>query len=73
MPSKVTLSNGTVVIPAVSPDIVPAVSHSVASQQTAIDGGKMDGWQKVQGCQASKNYACISGYTPSQGLSHFRW
>jgi hypothetical protein len=21
---------------------------------------------KVQGCQASKNYACISGYTPSQ-------
>jgi phospholipase C len=45
MPSRVTLSDGTVVTPTVSPDMVPAVSHSVASQQAAIDGGKMDGWQ----------------------------
>src|SRR5689334_21222830 len=66
MPSKVTLSDGTVVTPTVTPDLVPAVSHSVASQQAAIDGGKMDGWQKVQGCQPTKKYACISGYTPSQ-------
>ena len=66
MPAQVTLSNGTVVTPTVSPDIVPSVSHTVQSQQAAIDGGEMDGWQKVQGCQASKKYACISGYTPSQ-------
>ena len=66
MPAQVTLSNGTVVTPTVSPDIVPNVSHSVQSQNAAIDGGKMDGWQQVQGCQASKNYACISGYTPAQ-------
>jgi phospholipase C len=66
MPSSVTLSNGAVVTPTVSPDIVPGVSHTVQSQEAAIDGGKMDGWQKVQGCQASNNYACISGYTPAQ-------
>ena len=66
MPARVTLSDGTVVTPTVTPDIVPNVSHSVQSQQAAIDGGKMDGWQKVQGCQASQNYACVSGYTPSQ-------
>jgi len=36
------------------PDIVPNVSHTVVSQQAAIDGGRMDG------------YACIGGYTPDQ-------
>lgn len=66
MPSQVTLSDGTVVTPTVSPDIVPQVAHSVQSQQAAIDGGRMDGWQKLRGCQASKNYACISGYTPAE-------
>src|SRR5215468_3366120 len=66
MPAKVTLSNGAVVTPTVSPDIVPSVLHTVQAQQAAIDGGKMDGWQKVPGCEASKSYACISGYTPSQ-------
>jgi phospholipase C len=66
MPARVTLSDGAVVTPSVTPDIVPAVAHSVQSQEAAIDGGKMDGWQQVQGCQATKNYACISGYEPSQ-------
>ncbi|HEX5188284.1 MAG TPA: alkaline phosphatase family protein [Streptosporangiaceae bacterium] len=65
MPASVRLSDGTVVTPGVSPDIVPPVSHSVASQRLAIDGGKMDGWQKIKGCTASKKYACISGYKPS--------
>ena len=35
MPAQVTLSNGTVVTPTVSPDIVPAVSHTLASQHLA--------------------------------------
>ena len=47
MPAKVTLSNGTVVTPTVSPDIVPSVSHTVQPQEAAIDHGRMDGWQKV--------------------------
>ena len=66
MPARVTLSDGTVVHPTVSPDIVPNVVHSVQSQETAIDHGKMDGWQKLQGCGATRAYACIGGYTPSQ-------
>ena len=66
MPKSVTLSDGTVVAPGVSPDIVPNVDHSVASQVHAIDGGKMDGWQQVQGCSAATGYRCISGYEPSQ-------
>jgi phospholipase C len=66
MPASVTLSNGTVVTPSQGPDVVPNVDHSVASQQEAINGGKMNGWQKISGCAASTGYACVSGYKPSQ-------
>ncbi|MGN6796497.1 MAG: alkaline phosphatase family protein [Streptosporangiaceae bacterium] len=66
MPASVTLSDKTVVEPGVTPDIVPNVAHTVASQQVAIDGGLMDAWQNVKGCSASNNYACISGYKPAQ-------
>ncbi len=66
MPASVTLSDGTVLHPGVTPDRVPDVSHSVAAQQTAIDGGTMDGWQNVPGCRAKTGYACVSGYTPAQ-------
>jgi phospholipase C len=66
MPSLVKLSNNTIVRPRVSPDIVPKVSHSIGSQQRAINGGQMDGWHKIEGCTAGDNYACISGYKPAQ-------
>jgi phospholipase C len=66
MPSSVTLSSGGVVIPDIMPDIVPKISHSVAAEQKAIDGGKMDGWQHVRGCGAKTSYACIGGYLPAQ-------
>jgi len=66
MPSSVTLSNRTTVIPAILPDIVPVVSHTVAAQRTAINEGKMDGWQKVTGCAPRTGYACIGGYLPGQ-------
>jgi len=66
MPSRVTLSNGSVVTPRTAPDLVPFMGHSILNQLAAIDRGKMDGWQKVDGCQASTNYACIAGYQPSQ-------
>jgi phospholipase C len=66
MPSSVSLSDGSVATPGVMPDIVPNVSHTVTSQMAAIDGGKMDGWEKVPGCEAKTGYACISGYTPAQ-------
>jgi phospholipase C len=68
MPSSVTLSDGTVVTPSVATDKVVNVNHTVAAQVAAIDGGKMDGWQKIPGhsCDASTGYQCISGYKPAQ-------
>jgi phospholipase C len=66
MPSSVRLSNGAVVTPSVSPDVVPDVRHHTSDQQNAIDAGKMDGWQKIPGCGRTTGYACISGYRPSQ-------
>ena len=70
MPSSVTLSNGTVVTPSVTPDTIPAVNHSVASQLAAmnITNGKplMNGWQNIQSGQcAAPKYQCISGYQPA--------
>jgi phospholipase C len=68
MPSSVRLSNGAVVTPATDPDTVPQVLHTVAAQRAAIDGGKMDGWQKIPDgtCSASTGYRCVSGYQPAQ-------
>jgi phospholipase C len=70
MPSAVHLSDGSVVTPSISPDTIPSVDHSVAAQLAGmnIQGGipQMNGWQKVGACSASTNYACISGYEPSQ-------
>jgi phospholipase C len=66
MPASVRLKNGTVVRPSVSPDVVPTVQHTVSAQQTAIDGGKMDGWKGVSGCGLKSHYACVSGYKPAQ-------
>src|SRR5712692_2775056 len=66
MPSSVRLSRGGVVIPGIMPDLVPKVSHSVASERKAIDAGRMDGWGQVKGCTVTTGYACIGGYTPTQ-------
>src|SRR5215469_14153899 len=66
MPSSVRLSNGKVITPRVSPDIVSPVQHTVWAQNTAIDHGKMDGWWRIPGCNVRKNYACVAGYEPGQ-------
>ena len=69
MPSSVRLSNGAVVTPSVTPDLIPAISHTVASQSAAMNvtRGKplMNGWQNIQQGQcAAPQYQCISGYEP---------
>ena len=69
MPSSVTLSNGAVVKPSVTPDTIPPISHTVASQLAAMNivNGKpqMNGWQNIQQSQcAAPQYQCISGYEP---------
>src|ERR1043165_2461925 len=61
----VTLKDGTVVRLTQSPDIVPYVDHLVASQVAAIDGGAMDGWAGIEGCEAP-TYNCLTYYTPRQ-------
>jgi phospholipase C len=66
MPSSVRLSSGRVVIPGITPDFVPKIAHNVAAARAAINGGRMDGWQHVQGCGATTSYACIGGYLPAQ-------
>ena len=66
MPAVVTLSNGAKVRPSVEPNVVPGVEHRTRDQVAAIDGGKMDGWQNIPGCQATTGYACVSGIMPSQ-------
>jgi phospholipase C len=65
MPASVRLSNGAIVKPFDDPDKPPIIKHTVKGQQAAVDGGKMDGWQKIPGCAAPK-YKCISGYEPAQ-------
>jgi phospholipase C len=41
-----------------APDLVPVVAHTVADQAKAIDGGKMDGFDRISGCDASGGYHC---------------
>src|SRR5262249_36029445 len=62
----VRLKDGSVVEMTNSPDVVPNVGHDVASQNTVIDGGAMDGWGEILGCRRSDGYRCLNYYTPSQ-------
>ncbi|MDB5163857.1 MAG: rane associated phosphoesterase [Candidatus Saccharibacteria bacterium] len=69
VPVSKTNSTGSQAIPLTqATDIVPSVGHDPNSQKTAIDGGKMDGFNKVNGCgpSASPPYACYTQYHPDQ-------
>jgi phospholipase C len=46
-------------------DFVPEVIHSTPAQETAIHGGSMDGFAKIEGCGPPK-YQCLTQFTPSQ-------
>ena len=61
----VTLSDGTPFRMKVSPDVVPEAAHFVKAQNIAINGGRMDGFDKIGGCK-SKLHHCISYYKPRQ-------
>jgi phospholipase C len=47
-------------------DIVPEVAHNHKDQQVAIDGGKMDGFGRIQGCTRTEHYRCYRQFAPSQ-------
>jgi phospholipase C len=49
-----------------APDIVPEVRHTTFDQRTAIDGGAMDGFDRIPGCEAADHLACYEQYFPSQ-------
>jgi phospholipase C len=49
-----------------APDLVGSVGHEPTDQEMAIDGGKMDGWAGISGCELSTGFACVSQYQPSQ-------
>jgi phospholipase C len=61
------LKNGMTLPLKPAPDIVPNSSHNVFSQTVAIDGGKMDGWNKAQLCTASRDYPCLT-YAPQSQI-----
>lgn len=62
----VTLKDGSQVALHQSPDVVPSVAHQVGPQLSAMDGGKMDGWELLGGCSAKAGYGCLSYFTPPQ-------
>ena len=47
-----------------APDYVANVSHTVAAQQVAMDGGKMDGFSKINGCKKKQGYGCYVTFAP---------
>ncbi len=60
------LSTGQVIPLKQASDLVPGVAHIIRAQQDAIDGGKMDGFDKIGGCTATRAYACYTQFDPSQ-------
>jgi phospholipase C len=64
--SQGKVSNGTTVQLSRAADLVVPVQHGVRQQIAAIDGGKMDAFDKIAGCEKTNNYACYSQYDPTQ-------
>jgi phospholipase C len=48
------------------PDYGLTLNHGSAAQRFAIDGGLMDGWAALNGCQ-SPTYRCLTQYDPLRG------
>ncbi len=60
------LLDGTTIPLAQAPDVIPAVSHNDTAMINAINGGAMNGWEKISGCQKTKGYRCYVQYHPGQ-------
>ena len=61
-----TLLNGSTRALTKSADVVPTVNHDTKSMNLAINGGLMNGWERISGCQASGGYKCLTYYAPDQ-------
>src|SRR5262249_30323272 len=47
-------------------DLVPVVDHGDHSQIVAMDGGKMDRFQSLNGCHKAQGNACYQQFQPAQ-------
>jgi phospholipase C len=60
-----TTATGETIRLKTAPDVVPEVSHSVESQQKAMDGGLMDGFSLILGCRDEENLRCYETFDPA--------
>ena len=67
--TKATLHNGVTYNLTRELDSGVNINHGTGTQQTAIDGGKMDGFDQVLGCMATSKmpYGCLSQFDPLNG------
>jgi phospholipase C len=61
---KGKLHDGTVIPLSTASDLVPLVDHAHKAQRTVIDGGRMDGFDLIDGCDQLSGYACYSQFDP---------
>jgi phospholipase C len=54
------VSNGTKIPLSSEPDLAPAVGHAIADQLAAMNGGNMNGWDRVENCSEADHYACLT-------------
>jgi phospholipase C len=60
------LPDGSTIPLAKSPDVVPNAGHRTQAQLKAINGGAMDGFPYVGGCDEQRGYPCMSQFSPTQ-------
>jgi len=60
------ISTGDVIPLHPAPDIPPNVAHQSRWQTLAMDGGQMDRFDLIKGCEPATGYACYEQYAPAQ-------
>jgi phospholipase C len=60
------LADGTAINLPAATDVVPKAAHSGAAQTTAINGGQMNGFSLISGCDVNTGYACYQQYDQPQ-------
>jgi phospholipase C len=59
-------STGSTVVLSTATDLIPDVAHEPKDQRQAVDGGRMDRFDLLKGCEPSTGYACYSAFSPGQ-------
>jgi phospholipase C len=63
---NVTFSDGHTYTTQPATDVVPGVCHTVQCQNWAMNGGRMDGWNKLLDCGPWTKFACLQQFQPKQ-------